>query len=339
MFGRVYADELEREQHEFETRADSPVRMLKFRNSWFFFSKEDIAHYIESKTEKDENGIIYVPDVTYRNLRKAGYEEVGKGMTMYKANCLSSGGYDRYTTVIFDEILSYNPKNMISKPVLDAWDVSTNTIQRNKPTLKYYLFGNLQEVAEHPFLSHYGIDIDDELRYIEREKGCNILFVNSKGLYKNTIGHKSGASQHVSDERGEFLANNTILKPHPNILNNELFETMNKRFSIVDYQSCGYCIVTMRQLKDENGEINCVNIEPLSYTTLIDEIAYSNDLNAINLNDSVKYRLSLESYHRLIRRLFKYKKLYFSNNITYERFKEFIFNTNYIDSINMELII
>lgn len=340
MYGRVHGYELAGEMINFETREDSPVRAVEYKNTWYFFKKSEINRYIDEKSEKDENGILNAPAITFRNLRKFGLTEVGRGYTFLKSNCLSGGLYEGYTTIIFDEILSYDPVNRISKKVLDAWDASFNTIQRNKERLNVYLLGNLQDVPEHPLLNYYGIDVDDNLRYIELSKSCRLLYINSGGLYKNTIGHKKGVSQQASIERSAFLAGNKVVKPHPNILNPGLFENMEDDYAFVFYLFDGPYLFWMKKLQSSDKLINCLDIQPLTFTTVLPSgKVYTNDLRAININEKLTYRLTLESYLRIMRRLFRYRRLYFSNNATYVKLQEFIRDTDFIDNQAMEWIV
>lgn len=158
---------------------------------------------------------------------------VGRGVPFFKANSLPGGEYEGYTTIFFDEILSYSPINRINEKVMHAWSACMHTIQRNKPEIKVYMMGNMQNVPEHPILSFYGIDIDDKLRIIKRgEQGeTTILFINSGGLYKNTIGHKGGAAHHAGVEEQIFLKHNRVIKPNTTVLTPQIFRHLDHVFS------------------------------------------------------------------------------------------------------------
>lgn len=316
MYGRVQKNELDREAEEFNIREESPVYAIKHNQNWFFFDKSEVINYLKNNIEDLGNGEYSSTIPTFKKLRDAGLQFVGKGYSFVASNCLSGGKYEGYNTIFFDEILSYSPINRINKKVLDAWDASLHTIQRNKKSLKVYLFGNLQDTPSHPILDHYGIDVSDEFRYITRgddEKGCKILFVNSGGLYGNTIGHKGGAAHHASAERQAFLKHNRVIKPTGAILTPSIFENMehNTSFAVDLGPLNGVVFVELKQLEDGDDSYNCICCRPLTISTQIKGEIYTDNPNIYNKFLNTTQRHTIESVFNMVYRLYKYKQLYF----------------------------
>lgn len=334
MYGRVQANELERETEEFINREESPVYPIKHNNRWYFYKKSDIMDYQAKTLEELGNGEVICSIPTLNKLRNAGYNYVGKGFSFTAANCLSGGSYEGYNTVIFDEILSYSPINRINDKVLHNWAAALNTIQRNKPNLRVYLFGNLQEEPSNPILEFYGIDPSDTLRYISRqtEKGepCKILYVNSMGLYLNTIGNKGGASMHAGAEKMAFLKHNRVIKPTGNILTPHIFENMDHElsFAIMGGMNSDIYHVELRKTGNEKDEYNCISCDKLKISTIVKGEIYTSNPLIYNSFNNTTLRYSIESLFNIVYKLFKYKLLYFDRFESLESFKE-VLNYNY----------
>lgn len=68
---------------------------------------------------KTENPDIIAPIPSFPKLKALGLEIVGMGLPLTKLNSMSGGLYERYTHVIFDEILSHDPTNRIKPTTLE----------------------------------------------------------------------------------------------------------------------------------------------------------------------------------------------------------------------------
>lgn len=136
------------------------------------------------------------------------------------------------------------------------------------------MFGNMQNVPEHPILRFYGIDIADKLRIIKRgEQGeTTILFINSGGLYKNTIGNKAGAAHHAGIQEQIFLKHNRIIKPSPTVLTPEIFNQLDHVFSFAinagSYMNPTILHIEFREKDIGANPIGVVRCERLEFSTI-----------------------------------------------------------------------
>lgn len=326
MYGRVYQNELDLELVEFKNDKKSPIYPITFKGTPYFFKKDQVDAWLIQNT--DENGIIPTP--TFKKLQQDGLDIVGRGYTFLKSNSLSGGSYEGYTHIFFDEILSYSPINRVNDKVLHAWSASIHTIQRNKPSLKVYMYGNLQNAPYHPILDFYGISIDDNLRIIQRgEKGKTvILYVNSGGHYLNTIGNKGGSAHHYGVEQQIFLKYNKVIKPTTSVLTPDIFNNMNfvTAFAL-KYLGDPY-YVELRESTDEN--IYAISCGQLDISTLIEGEIYTNDPTIYNRFLNTTPRTSIEGVFNRIYRLFKYRELCFDTLHSLDNYNEIVENNQHM---------
>lgn len=328
LYGRVYPRELHNELAEFCTDPRSPVVVVTYKDVPYLFSKKRVEDWLSENIETDNEGERHLPAITYKALLKGGVEPCGRCYTFFGSNTLSGGNYAGYSTIFFDEILSYSPIERINSKVLHAWSASIHTIQRNKPDIKVYMMGNLQNVPEHPILAFYGIDINDRLRIIERgETGETvILFINSGGLYTNTIGHKAGAAHHAGIEEQIFLKHNRLIKPSTTVLTPEIFQHLTHVFSFAIYMgslaSPTAVLVEFRESQFEEADdiIGAVRCSRLEVSSVSPSDIWTDDLVIYNKFHNTTRRETIEGLFNQVYRLFKYRALYFDSVNSLELF-------------------
>lgn len=326
IYGRVYVQEMHAAVSQFEMDENSPCLILRKDNRFYFYKKDDIYEWQKLKKrqleDEDENTLIGYPRII--DLQKMGCKPVGLGFTFVNSNTLGGMNYDGFTTIFFDEILSYSPINRINKRVLDAWDASLSTITRKKPDMKIIMMGNLLDVPEHPILKFYGIDIDDNLRIIKRgDNGeCTILFINSGGLYTSSFKNQAGVTKHGDLEHQAFLKNNKILKPSTNILSPQLFEKFNYELAFAMELLDGAYLIYLKRateiIKDENNieqkkDVFCVYCDQLTISTQLNGAIYTDNPNIINKYENTTRRESLISMFNNVYRLYKHRLLKFES--------------------------
>lgn len=202
---------------------------------------------------EDVNQYLAAPKII--DLLKIGCKPVGLGYTFYASNTLSGMNYEGFSTIIFDEILSYRPKNDLNDKVFEGWGCSVSTILRDKPDLRIYLFGNLVQNLSTEILDYYGISVDDDFRIIRRgEKGdCSIVFINGGGLYEGSFKNQGGVAKHMSIEHEAFLSTNKIIKPTINILTPAIFEKFEYVTCIAVTLSTGPIYVLLKKIISPDG--------------------------------------------------------------------------------------
>lgn len=331
LYGRVYPKELNTELAEFITDTRCPVVVVYYKDIPYLFDKVLFSRwYHENYDEETGKG----PMVAYKKLIDAGIEPCGRCYTFFGSNTLSGGNYEGYTTIFFDEILSYSPINRVNESILHAWSASIHTIQRNKPEVKVYMMGNMQNVPEHPILSFYGIDIGDKLRIVKRgEKGETvILFINSGGLYKNTIGHKAGAAHHAGVQEQIFLKHNRIIKPSPTVLTPEIYNQMEHVFSFAINAGSllNPTVVHVEFREKEFSKDNIVGVvrcSKLEISSLSQSEIWTDDLSIYNKFHNTSKRATIEGLFNEVYRLYKFRSLYFDSVNSLELFT-LVVNTN-----------
>lgn len=113
IYGRVHSFELEGEIVKFDEDSDSPVIIIEDKGRYYFFRKDHVDEYIRYQRSKAKP--FYR---TYLQLTKHGYDYVGLGMTFYGSNTIGGGKYEDFSTIFFDEIVSYYPKQYVNDKVL-----------------------------------------------------------------------------------------------------------------------------------------------------------------------------------------------------------------------------
>lgn len=326
LYGRVYVSELLNELTEFQTDKRCPVTVVTFKGVPYFFDKRAVEAWAVENMKED--GVL--PSPTFKRLISDGLEPCGRGYTFFGSNSLTGGMYEGYTTIFFDEILSYSPINRISDTVLHAWSASIHTIQRNKPDIRVYMMGNMQNVPEHPILAFYGIDISDSLRIIRRgERGETvILFINSGGLYGNTIGNKGGAAHHAGVEEQLFLKHNRVIKPATTILTPDIFNSLTHCFAFaVDpcRLAADVMYVEFREAQLEGGEIiGAAKCGKLELSTVMPSEIWTQDMTVFNRFHNTHRRETIEGLFNQVYRLFKFRALYFDTVNSLEQFSELV---------------
>lgn len=203
----------------------------------------------------------------------------------------------------------------------------------------------MHDVPSHPILNHYGIDISDQFRYITRGEGnqlCRILFVNSGGLYRKTIGHKGGAANHMSAERRVFLKHNRVIKPTGNILTPHIFENMEHVLSFaVNIGGLNNDVVYVElrttgkqgeeEKEEEENTFYCITCGQLKITTLTKGEIYTENPTIYNSFQNTTKKYTIQAIFNNVYRLFKYSLLYFDCYESMELYKSVInFNSNLI---------
>lgn len=196
------------------------------------------------------------------------------------------------------------------------------------------MMGNMQNVPEHPILSFYGIDIGDKLRIVKRgEKGETvILFINSGGLYKNTIGHKAGAAHHAGVQEQIFLKHNRIIKPSPTVLTPEIYNQMEHVFSFAINAGSllNPTVVHVEFREKELSKDNIVGVvrcSKLEISSLSQTEIWTDDLSIYNKFHNTSKRATIEGLFNEVYRLYKFRSLYFDSVNSLELFT-LVVNTN-----------
>lgn len=117
LYGRVYLTELNNELTEFNLDDRCPVYVINYKNIPYFFPKGQVQEWAYDNENPDSP---VPPTPTFKKLVASGIEPCGRGYTFFGSNSLSGGQYEGYSTIFFDEILSYSPINRISDSVLHA---------------------------------------------------------------------------------------------------------------------------------------------------------------------------------------------------------------------------
>lgn len=156
----------------------------------------------------------------------------------------------------------------------------------------------MQNVPSHPLLKHYGIDVDDDLRYIERiKKGkvCRILYINSKGLYGGTIGNSDGAAMHTNVENSIFLKHNKVIKPTPKILTPDIYGKMKHVGAIALKIRDEPYYVELREISvEDKPPYSAIKCEKLKISTTLDESIYTTDPCIYNKFSNVEHTYSID---------------------------------------------
>lgn len=280
-----------------------------------------------------ENGEV-LKTIRFNDLKIRGYEYVGRGFTFLKSNCLSGGKYEGYNTVIFDEILSYNSANRVSINTMKNWGAALHTIQRNKVGLKVYCFGNLQDLPNHPFLDYYGIKMDDNFRYIERgQDDCRILYLNSGGLYENTIGNKSGACRHADIEHEMFLKYNKVINPTDKILDEAIYEEMEFKNVIALNVGATPYFVELRKYEENGEEYWAIRCGELQKSDVFPEFIKSEEPFIYNTFSNVVSSFVRDSF-KFISHLYQMGKILFSDYVTINNFNMvWRHNAHYLENV------
>lgn len=325
LYGRVYVNEMFSAMHQFEVDSNCPVVILMKERRWYIYKKQDIQFWKTAKLnemEEGEEALIGMPKIS--ELKKLGIEPVGLGYTFVNSNTLGGMNYEGYSTIFFDEILSYSPINRINKRVLDAWDASISTITRKKPEINVWFMGNLLDVPEHPILKFYGIDIDDDLRIIKRgeNEDCTILFINSGGLYEASFRNQAGVTKHGDVEHQAFLKNNKVLKTTPNILSPRIFEGFNFVSAFAMYLAPDVYFVELRRLPPTKREPAqyCIRCDNLTITTITGGKIYSDNPNIYNKFENTTRRVTILSIFNMVYRLYRSKSLKFDTVSSLEKY-------------------
>lgn len=325
IYGRVYKLELQSAIHQFEADATSPVVLLHSNGRFYFYTKEDVQRWRDMRMADDESPDLmeYCRNPRVTDMEKAGFKPVGLGYTFTNSNMLGGMNYEKYSTIIFDEILSYSPINRINDAVLHSWEASVSTIARNKPDIKIILCGNLLNVPEHPILDFYGVDVSDNLRVVRRgEKGeCTILFVNAGGLYGGSFKNQAAATKHGDIERQAFLSDNKVIKTSTRVLDPVLFDSFEYETAFAVNMPDEAVFVELRSIEDkDDGVTYCVRCGNLKATTIMDGDIYTDDPAIYNKYENVTPRYDIRSVFNVPYRLYKTRSLYYDSLASLENY-------------------
>lgn len=313
IYGRVLGTELATEARRFNEDERSPVCMVKGTDSWYFYKKSDVKEFKQSSKYGSRQFI------THYYLSKAGYEYVGLGMSFLNSNTLGGGEYQGFTAIIFDEIVSYQPKDYVNDMVMSNWGCAVSTVLRNKSHLDIIMMGNLRQHLEYiPILDYYDIDISDDLRFLQRAVGdddepCKILFINSGSLYKGTWKNQASVAHHVPLEDRLFLEHNKPVNTSVKVLNRRIVEQMKYVFSFAFLRNDQTGIVfTLYESGEEPNKL-ALSATRLCLTTYVGGEIYASDEMLTSKFSILSRVLSIKPFVKAILSYLACGELYFDS--------------------------